>query len=119
MAAWQNVALGNDYLVTPSAAMGGMLFVTRDTVLHFNLVVLIRNRTIRTYVVVILNAPSWLSVLLCYRGYKPARAQQAPLWEGLSTQGCSSREEGLTWELCHSNILAESTLFSLLQTAAY
>ena len=53
---------------------------------HCNVVVLIRNRTIRAYVVVvvvILNAQSWLSGVLCYRGYKPARAQQAPLWERL------------------------------------
>ena len=48
-------------------------------------------------VVVILNVPSWLCGFLCYRGYKPARAQQAPLWEGLWRQGCSREEEGLTW----------------------
>ena len=46
------------------------------------------------------NAPSWLCGVLCYRGYKPAHAQQAPLWEGLRRQGCSSREEeGGTWEV--------------------
>ena len=28
------------------------------------------------------NAPSWLSDVLCYRGYKPACARQAPLWGG-------------------------------------
>ena len=36
--------------------------------------VLIRNRIIRAYVVVvILNAPSWLSGVHCYHGYKAAR----------------------------------------------
>ena len=33
-------------------------------------------------VVVIFNAPSWLSGVLCYCGYQPAHAQQAPLWGG-------------------------------------
>ena len=70
--------------------MGGMLFVTRDTVLHCNLVVLIRNRTIRTYVV-FLNAPSWLSGLLCYHGYKTA--QQAPQWEGLRRQAAAAERK--------------------------
>ena len=50
---------------------------------HCNLVVLIRNRTIRASVVV-LKAPSCLSGFLGYRGFKSARAQQAPpLWAGL------------------------------------
>ena len=55
---------------------------------HYNSVVLIRNRTIRaSVVVVILNVTSWLSSFLCYHGYKPARAQQAPpLWAGLRRQ---------------------------------
>ena len=39
------------------------------------------------FVVVILNAPSWLSGVLCYRGYKPARVQQAPLWGGALKAG--------------------------------
>ena len=87
---------------------------------HCNQVILIRKRTIRAHVVVvILNVISWLSGVLCYHGYKPTCAQQAPLWEGLWRQGCSSREEeGGTWELYHSNVLAKSTFFSKLQTAA-
>ena len=98
--------------------MWRIVFVTWDIYSDLNLVILIR--TIRAYVVVvILNLPSWLSGVLCYHGYKPAHVQQAPLWEGLWRQGCSSREgEGGTWELCHSNLLAMSTFFSKLQTAA-
>ena len=39
--------------------------------------------------------------------------------EGLWRQRCSSREEeGGTWELYRSNVLAKSTFFSKLQTAA-
>ena len=57
-----------------------------------------------------------MSGILCYHGYKPAGAQQAPpLWEGLRRQRA---EEGLTWELYHSNVLAKFTLSSKLQTAA-
>ena len=67
-----------------------------------SLVVLIRNRTIRAFVVVILNATSCLSGFLSYCHYKPARAQQAPRWGGALKAGLqSSREkEGGTWELC-------------------
>ena len=51
---------------------------------HCNLVVLVRNGTIRAYfVVAILNVVSRLPGVLCYHGYKPAGAQQAPLWEEL------------------------------------
>ena len=56
--------------------MGGMLFVTQDTVLHCNLVVLIRNRTIGACCY--FECAFWLFVVL--RGDKPARARQAPLW---------------------------------------
>ena len=40
---------------------------------------------------------------LC-RGYKPAHAQQAPLWGGALKAGLqhSREEEGGTWELYHS-----------------
>ena len=62
---------------------------------------MVRNRTIRVYVAdVILNVPSWLSGVFCYCGYKPVRAQQAPL-----RGGALKAEEGETWELYHSNIL--------------
>ena len=86
------------------------MFVTRDIYsdsawgpCHCNLVVFIRDRTIRAYVVVvILNAPSWLSGVLCYRGYKPVHAQQAALWRVVLKTGLqrSREEEGGTWELC-------------------
>ena len=51
--------------------------------------------------VVILNVPSWLSGFLCYHGYKPPYAQQAPLWGGALKAGLqrSREEEGGTWEL--------------------
>ena len=83
---------------------------------HCNLVILVRNRTIRAYVVVVLNVPSWLSGVLCYRGYKPAHAQQAPLWGGALKAGLqhSREEEGGAWELYHSNSLAKSTFLSKL-----
>ena len=60
---------------------------------------MVRNRTIRAYVVVvvvILNALSWLSGILCYHGYKPAGAQQAPPWGGALKAGLqhSKEEEG-------------------------
>ena len=42
--------------------------------------------------VVILNAPSWLSGVLCYRGYKPAHAQQAPLRGGALKAGLQAVE---------------------------
>ena len=63
-------ASGNDYLVTLSAAMWGILFDTGVTC-HCNLAELIRNGTIRAYVVVvvvvvILNVASWLSGFPCY-----------------------------------------------------
>ena len=57
---------------------------------HYNLVVLIRKRTIGVYVVVVVvifNAPSWLSGVLCYHSYKPARAWQAPLLGGALKAG--------------------------------
>ena len=88
---------------------------------HCNLVVLIRNRTIRAYFVgVIFNALSWLSGVLCYRGYKPPHAQQAPLWEGLRRPGCSQaeRENEEPGSCAESNFLAKSTFFLKLQTAA-
>ena len=79
--------------------MWGILFVTLDIYSdfawgthHCNSVVLVRNRTIGAYVVVAVTVPSWLSGFLCYHGYKPAHAQQAPLWEGLWRQGCSTAE---------------------------
>ena len=52
-----------------------------------------------------------LSGILCYRGYKPARAQQAPLWGGALKVGLqhSREEEGGTWELYDSDILTKST----------
>ena len=76
-----------------STVMWGILIVTQDIysdstwgTYHYHLFVLIRNRTIRAHVVVIiLNAPSWLSSILCYHGYKPAQ-QAPPLWEGLRRQ---------------------------------
>ena len=55
---------------------------------------------IRAYVVVvvILNAPSWLSGVLCYCGYKPAVGLQGgSLKAGLQR---SREEEGGTRELC-------------------
>ena len=59
-----------------------------------SLVVLIRNRTIRAnYVAVILNAPSWLCSVLCYRGYKRARAQQAPLWRGFESGAAAAERK--------------------------
>ena len=43
--------------------------------MHCNLVVLIRNPTVRAYVVdVIMNVTSWLSGVHCCHGYKPAGA---------------------------------------------
>ena len=87
------VALGHDYLETWYLEEYCLLLQflqqigMRHGTCHCKLVVLARNRTIRAYVVVvILNATSWLSAFLCYHGYKPAYAQQAPLWEGLRRQ---------------------------------
>ena len=79
---------------------------------HCNLVILVRNRTIRAYVVVVLNVPSWLSGVLCYRGYKPAHAQQAPLWGGALKAGLqhSREEEGGAWS-CIIQIVWLSPLF--------
>ena len=56
------------------------------------------------------NALSWLSGFLCYRGYKPVHAQQAPLWGGALKGGLqlSREEEGGTWELYSFNILVKS-----------
>ena len=74
---------------------------------------------ISTYVVVVVVILSWLSGVLCYRGYKSARAQQAPLWGGSLKAGLQgSREEGGTRELYHSHFLAKLFFFSKLQTAA-
>ena len=69
---------------------------------HCNLVVLVRNRTIWVYFVVILNGPSWLSGVLCYHGYKSTCSQQAAIWGGALRAGLQSsrEEEGGTWELC-------------------
>ena len=76
---------------------------------HFNLIVLIRNRTISAYVVL----QSWLS------GPLLPWLQVVLSGEELWRQGCSSREEeGGTWELYHSHFLTKSTFFSKLQTAA-
>ena len=80
--------------------MSGILFVTRDIYSDLHsalivvfLVVLVINRTISPYVVVvILNAPSWLSGVLCYSGYEPACAQQAPLWGGAFKAGLQAAE---------------------------
>ena len=83
--------------------MWGILFVALDiySVLHArgkchcNLVVLDRKRTIGVYVVaVILNVPSWLSGILCYHGYKPALAQQAPLCGGAMKAGLQQQRGG-------------------------
>ena len=87
---------------------------------HFYLVVLIRKRTIGAYVVVvvvvvvvILNVTSWSSGVLCYHGYKPARAQQAPLW------GRKALKAGLQCSRGRRRDLgAKSTFFSKLQTAS-
>ena len=38
------------------------------------------------------NAPSWLSGILCYHGYKPAREQQAPLRGGALKAGLQAAE---------------------------
>ena len=76
-------------------------------------------RIIGAYVeVVILNVPSWLCGVLCYCGYKPARAQQAPLWGGVLKAGlqCSTEAGGGTWELCSFKY---SKFSKLLQTAAF
>ena len=71
-----------------------ILFVTGDIYCDLLIVVLLRNGTMRAYVVVILNAPFWLSGVLCYREYKPDCAQQAPLWGGALKAGLQhSREE--------------------------
>ena len=52
-------------------------------------------------------------------GYKPAHAQQAPLWGGTLKSGRqrSREEEGGTWELDHLNF-KKSISISKLQTAA-
>ena len=49
----------------------------------------------------------------CYRGYRSASAQQAPLWGGTLKAGMqrNREEEGGTWELYHSNIYNKSTFF--------
>ena len=67
------------------------------------------------YVVVILNAPSWLSASTV-TGYKPACSQQAPLWGGALKAGLqrSREEEGGAWELC-SFKFSKSTFFSFLE----
>ena len=85
---------------------------------HCNLVVLIRNRIIDAYfVVVILSAPSRLSGILCCHGYKSARVRRAPLWGGALEAGPqhSREEKGGTWELYHSNLLAKFTPAALTE----
>ena len=69
---------------------------------------------------VIVNALFWLSGLLCYRGYKPASARQAPLWGGTLRPGLQHSKEKKDGPggSAHSNLLAKSTFFSKLQTAA-
>ena len=72
---------------------------------------------IRAYVVdVILNAPSWLSGVLYYHGYKPACAQQGPLW-GVALKAAERKKEG-PGSCAHSNFMTKSTFFSKLQTEA-
>ena len=95
--------------------MWGILFVTRDIYIdsawgsHCNFVVLIRNGLILllywmwhlgylAFSVTVVTSPLMQGRFLC--------------GEGLWRQRCSSREEdGGTWELYHSDILAKSTFF--------
>lgn len=46
------------------------------------------------------------------RGYKPARARQAPLW------GAAERKKESPGSWAHSNVLAKSPFFFKLKTAA-
>ena len=66
-----------------------------------------RNRTMRVYfvVVVIFSVTSWLSVFLCHYGYKPAGAQQAPLWGGALKAGLQRirEEEGCIIQIFWKN----------------
>ena len=89
---------------------------------HCNLVVLIRNRTIGAYVVVvvvILNMTSWLSSYSSVSMVTSLLVHSSSVGRGFEGRAARSREEeGGSWELYHSNILAKSTLFSKPQTAA-
>ena len=51
------------------------------------------------------------SGVLCYHGYKPACARQAPLWEGLCMQGCSvaERKKEGPGSCAHSNFLVQKS----------
>ena len=84
---------------------------------HCNLVVFLRNRTVKAYAVaVVLNEPSWLSGVLCYRVYKLAGSSVGRGLEGRATAQQRGRRKDLGAVLPQIFWQSPPFFFSKLQT---